>query len=136
MSEEKYHSASHCKYLIQYHIIWCPKFRFSGLKGDVENTLKQILQKICYDYNYHIKALEVMPDHIHIFVDVPQTVAPCDVVRTLKSISAIELFKVYSQLKKFYAGCGALWAGGYFVSTVERISESTVVKYIEELKND
>ena len=75
MSEEKYHSASHCKYLIQYHIIWCPKFRFSVLKGDVENTLKQILQKICYDYNYHIKALEVMPDHIHIFVDVPQTVA-------------------------------------------------------------
>ena len=100
MSEEKYHSASHCKYLIQYHIIWCPKFRFSVLKGDVENTLKQILQKICYDYNYHIKALEVMPDHIHIFVDVPQTVAPCDVVRTLKSISAIELFKVYPLLKK------------------------------------
>ena len=40
-----------------------------------------------------------MPDHIHIFVDVPQTVAPCDVARTLKSISAIELFKVYPQLK-------------------------------------
>ena len=134
MSEEKYHSASHCKYLIQYHIIWCPKFRFSGLKGDVENTLKQILQKICYDYNYHIKALEVIPDHIHIFVVVPQTVASCDVVRTLKSISAIELFKAHSQLKKFYAGCGALWSGGYFVSTVERISESTVVKYIEEQK--
>ena len=75
MSEEKYHSASHCKYLTQYH-------------------------KICNDYNYHIKALEVIPDHIHIFVDVPQTVAPCDVVRTLKSISAIELFKVYPLLKK------------------------------------
>ena len=99
MSEEQYHSASHCKYLIQYHIIWCPKFRFSVLKGNVEETLKQILQKICDDYNYHIKALEVMPDHIHIFVDVPQTVAPCDVVRTLKSISAIELFKAFPELK-------------------------------------
>ena len=66
----------------------------------------------------------------------PQTVAPCDVVRTLKSISAIELFKVYPQLKKFYARCGALWSGGYFVSTVGHISESTVVKYIEELKDD
>ena len=79
-----------------------------------------------------------MPDHIHIFVDVPQTVVSCDVARTLKSISAIELFKVYPQLKKFYARCGALWSGGYFVSTVdvERISEATVVKYIEELKDD
>ena len=135
MSEEKYHSTSHCKYLIQYHIMWCPEFRFSVLKGNFEDALKQTLQKICNDYNYHIKSLEVMPDHIHIFVDVPQTVAPY-VTRTLKSISAIELFKAYPQFKKFYAGCGALWSGGYFVSTVERISEVAVIKYIEELKND
>ena len=136
MGEEKYHSALHCKYLTQYHIIWCPKFRFLVLKGNVDNSLKQILQKICNDYNYHIKALEVMPDHIHIFIDVPQTVAPCDVARTLKSISAIELFKAYPQLKKFYARCGTLWSGGYFVSTVGHISESTVIKYIEEQKDD
>ena len=92
MSEEKYHSASHCKYLIQYHIIWCPKFRFSVLKGDVENTLKQILQKICYDYNYHIKALEVMPDHIHIFVDVPQTVAPYAMLLELLKVSVLSKY--------------------------------------------
>ena len=95
-----------------------------------------MLQKICKDYNYHIKALEVMPDHIHIFIDVPQTVASCDVARTHKSISTIELFKAYPQLKKFYAGCGVLWARGYFVSTVERISEAAVAKYIEEQKDD
>ena len=77
-----------------------------------------------------------MPDHIHIFVDVRQTVASCDVARTLKSIGAIELFKAYPQLKKFYAKCGALWSGGYFVSTVECISESTVIKYIEKQKDD
>ena len=56
--------------------------------------------------------------------------------RTLKSISAIELFKAYPQLKKFYAGCGTLWSGGYFVSTAERISEAAVVKYIEGQKDD
>jgi len=67
---------------------------------------------------------------------VPQTVASCDVARILKSISAIKSFKVYPQLKELYAGCGALWSGGYFVSTVERISEAAVVKYIKEQKND
>ena len=46
-----------------------------ALKGNADNTLKLILRKICNDYNYHIKSLEVMPDHIHIFIDVPQTVA-------------------------------------------------------------
>ena len=95
MSEEQYHSASHCKYLTQYHIIWCPKFRFSVLQKGADDKLKNILADICNQYGYEIKALEVMPDHIHIFVDCPQTVAPCDIVRTLKSISAIEMFKAF-----------------------------------------
>ena len=67
---------------------------FLVLKGNVEEILKQILQKIYYP----IKALVVMPDHIHILVDVPQIVAQYGVVRTLKSINAIELFKVFPQL--------------------------------------
>ncbi len=132
--ENEYHSGAHCKYLIQYHIIWCPKFRFSVLKNGVDTVLKKILSDICSQYHYQIKALEVMPNHIHIFVDVPHTVAPCDVVRTLKSISAIELFKIYPELKRFYARCGALWSRGSFVSSIGHISEDTVRKYIEEQK--
>lgn len=77
-----------------------------------------------------------MPGHIHICGDVPQTVAPCDVFRTFKNISAVEIFKTYPQLKQFYARCGALWSRRYSVSTVGHISESTVIKYIEEQKND
>ena len=84
---DQYHSAIHCKYLVQYYIIWCPKFRFSMLKDNVELKLKEILQQICDKYNYEIKTLEVIPDHIHIFLDCHQTVAPCDIVRTLKSTS-------------------------------------------------
>jgi len=132
---EQYHSAPHCKYLTQYHIIWCPKFRFSVLKNGCDDTLKSILSNICVRYGYVIKALEVMPDHIHIFIDCPQTVAPCDIARTLKSISAIELFRVYPQLKRFYARAGALWSAGYFVSTEGHISEASVKKYIEEQKH-
>lgn len=129
-----YHSASHCRYLTQYHIIWCPKFRYPVLKDGADETLKNILKDICTRYNYQIKALEVMPDHIHIFLDCPHTAAPCDIARTLKSISAVEMFKAYPQLKRFYARCGALWSSGYFISTVGHISESTVKNYIEEQK--
>lgn len=132
---EQYHRASHCKYLTQYHIIWCPKFRFSVLKDGADETLKNILAGICDRYGYTIKALEIMPDHVHIFVDCPQTVAPCDIARTLKSISAIEMFKEYPQLKRFYARAGVLWSAGYFISSVGHISESTVKKYIEEQKH-
>ena len=129
---ELYHSGAHCRYLAQYHIVWCPKFRYSVLKDGVDARLKEILQEICGKYHYGIKALEVMPDHIHIFVDVPQTVAPCDIVRTLKSRSAISMFKEYPGLRKFYARCGSLWQAGYFISTVGHVSEKTVQRYIEE----
>ena len=67
---------------------------FLVLKGDVEETVKQTLQKIYY----LIKALVVMPDQVHVFVDVPQTAASCDVVGTFKDISAIELVKAFPQL--------------------------------------
>lgn len=127
-----YHSGSHCKYLTQYHVIWCPKFRFSVLTGDVATSLKKILHGICDRYDYKIKALEVMPDHIHIFVDCPVTVAPCDIARTLKSLSATGLFGEFPELKRFYARCGHLWSKGYFISTIGQISEQTVRKYIEE----
>ena len=56
-------------------------------------------------------------------------------VITLKSISAIEMFKAYPQLKQFYSRCGVLWSRGYFVSTVGHISEAAVKKYIEEQKD-
>ena len=73
------------------------KIQIFCITGQYRCYIKNNTSKICDNYKYHIKAFELMPDHIHIFVDVPQTVAPCDIVRTLKSISAIELLKKYPQ---------------------------------------
>src|SRR5690625_1469426 len=128
MSE--YNISGHAKYLDQYHIIWCPKFRFDVLKADVAKDLEGILDVISKEYMYEIKAIEVMPDHIHLFVSTKQTVAPVDIVRTLKSISTIELFKKYPRLKSFYSKAGSLWSQEYFVSTVGKVSEKTIKRYI------
>lgn len=68
------------------------------------------------------------------FVSTKPTVAPTDMVRTFKSISAIELFKKFPNLKKFYARCGSLWSKGYFASTVGKVIEETVKRYIQEQK--
>ena len=130
----EYKSLNHCKYLVQYHLIWCPKFRYNVLKGNVEETLKRILAEICNKDEYEILELEVMADHIHIFVSAKPTVAPTDIVRTLKSITAIQLFKEFPALKKFYSRCGSLWSKGYFVSTIGKVSAETIQKYIQEQK--
>lgn len=131
----QYNTLNHCKFLLQYHIIWCPKFRFNVLKNGVDESLKDILLKISNRYGYEIKEMEIMPDHIHIFISTKPTVAPSDVVRTLKSISAIELFKQYPELKKFYSRCGSLWSKGYFASSIGNVSEETVRRYIQEQKS-
>lgn len=49
MKNENYHRASHCKYLVQYHIIWCPKFRCDGM----DESLKKILSEVCDAYGYY-----------------------------------------------------------------------------------
>ena len=132
--DNQYHSASHSVYLTQYHIVWCPKFRFRVLTPERQEKLKQILHGICNKYNYVIKALEVIPDHIHIFVDVPQAISPCEAVRTLKSISAIQMLHDDAQLRSFYSRCGVLWSRGHFVSSVGYVGSATIQKYIEEQK--
>lgn len=130
MIMSNYQRLNHCKFSLQYHLIWCPKFRFSVLKNGVDETLKEILIQISNQYQYEIKAIEVMPDHIHLLISTKPTVAPTDVVRTLKSLSAIELFKLYPELKRFYGRCGSLWSKGYFASTIGSVSEETVKEYI------
>ena len=132
--ENNYNTLNHCKFLVQYHIIWCPKFRYNVLTENIQNELKNILIDISDKYDYCIKEVEVMPDHVHIFLSVKPTVAPTDVVRTLKSISAITLLKQNPKLKVFYGKCGSLWSKGYFVSTIGNVSEETVRQYIQEQK--
>lgn len=125
-----YIMADHCVYLIQYHIVWCPKFRYSVLNDPIDRELKSIIYTICQKYGYKVKALEIMPDHIHIFVGSPHTVAPSQVVKTLKSCSARMLFEQVPWLKQFYGRCGSMWSRGYFISSIGCISEETVKRYI------
>ena len=133
MSRKPYHSASHCKYLIQYHIIWCPKFRFSVLHGKADMTLKQILQKICEDYGYRIKALEVMPDHIHLLLDCKPQFFISDMIKIMKGNIARQMFLAHPELKKELLG-GHLWNPSYCAVTVSDRSREQVCSYIEGQK--
>ena len=133
MSRKPYHSASHCKYLIQYHIIWCPKFRFSVLHGKADMTLKQILQKICEDYGYRIKELEVMPDHIHLLLDCKPQFFISDMIKIMKGNLARQLFLAHPELKRELWG-GHLWNPSYCAVTVSDRSREQIMAYIEGQK--
>lgn len=131
----KYQVTNHCKYLCQYHIILCPKFRFSVLQGKIEDEIKKIVDNICFRYKYDIAELEIMKDHIHLLIKAKPTVAPMDIVRICKSILTVELFNKFSYLKNFYGKCGCLWSLGKFISTVGVVDENTIKEYIQNQKS-
>lgn len=123
--------------MCQYHIIWCPKFRYPVLSEDVVLELKKnIFPEIAKRYEYDIIEQEVMDDHIHLFVGAKPSVAPLDIVRIFKSISAIKIFQKFERLKKFYSRCGSMWSSGKFISSIGFVSEETIKKYIRDQKDN
>lgn len=130
--EEKHGSHSVSK--IGYHIIWCPKFRHPVLVDAVAIELKNILNQTCVTYDWILHELEIMPDHVHLFIQTNPTDAPSDVAKTLKSISAVHLFNKFPALKgqKFW-GTG-LWSPSTYYGSVGEMSEDIVRKYIQNQK--
>lgn len=120
-------------YSIQYHLVWCVKYRHRVLSGSVEDDLKQILLKIASDNDFAIQEIEMNEDHIHLLLEcTPQHYIP-SVVKALKGVSARLLFKSHPELKKKLWG-GHLWNPSYFVATVSENTEEQIRSYIRNQK--
>lgn len=131
---ETLHSA-HATHSLGYHVIWCPKYRHEALKDAVEIELKRILAETCKHYGWVLHELEIMPDHVHLFVQCDHATAPVEVAEALKSISAVHIFNKFPKLKgrKFW-GSG-LWSPGAYYASVGHISEDAVKQYIQAQKD-
>jgi putative transposase len=122
----QYKSTRHVKYLCNYHFVWIPKYRRTILTGKVAEYAKEVLKNIAKELDCEIIALEVMPDHVHLFVNCPPRYSPAYLANYFKGKSARLI------LKKFPLGKGKLWTRSYFVSTAGNVSNETIKKYIEE----
>jgi len=121
----------HAVYDLKYHIVWIPKYRKDILDKEISDYLKATFNKIAEEYGFRIDTMEVMEDHVHIFVEVPPRYSPAQVVQIMKSISAREVFKVFPDLRK-QLWAGELWNDGYFVRSVgDEVTADVIRKYIE-----
>ena len=114
-------------YLINYHVIWCPKRRKPILVGSVKNILENIIQEVAKEKGVEILALEIQPDHLHLFISAYPTIAIHKLVKAFKGRSSHYLRSEFSHLLKI----PSLWTHSYFVSTAGNISNQTIQKYIE-----
>ena len=121
----------HAVYDLKYHLVWIPKYRKDIFSAEVSEYVKVVFGKIAGEYKFSIDTMEVMEDHVHIFVEVPPRYSPAEVVQIMKSISAREVFKKFPKLRK-QLWAGELWNDGYFVRSVgDKVTADIIRKYIQ-----
>ena len=121
-------------YSIQYHIVWCVKYRKKVLTPKIEESLTNILNKIAKDNNFTILECNGDLDHIHLLIDCsPQHYIP-DIMKALKGVSARLLMKEYGEELRKQLWGGHLWNPSYFVATVSENTETQIRNYIKSQK--
>ena len=118
-------------YKNQFHIIFCPKYRRKVLVDGVDDRLKELLYDIAKSHDVTIKALEVMPDHVHMFIEFDPRLVLHKIVKDFKGISSHALREEFPWLK---SRIPTLWTRSYFSCSVGHISEKTISRYINEQK--
>ena len=124
----------HSVYNLNYHIIFVTKYRHNVIAGKVEEFVKAKLEELCILYGWELISMELMPDHIHIFVTAEPKIAPLAIASTLKSILTVEVFKQFPNLKKKYFWGSGLFSRGCYYGSAGTVSAASIKKYIEEQK--
>lgn len=127
-----YRSNRNVVFSCKYHVIWCPKYRRSVLADGVDDALKQIVLRICEARLAKLIEIEVMPDHVHLLVDVDPQYGIHRLVKEIKGVSSRELRQSFPSLKRRLP---TLWTNSYFVATVGGAPLEIVKQYIENQKH-
>lgn len=122
-------------YSLQYHVVWCTKYRKAVLTGGIDTELKAYLHQLAEEYDFRILAEEVMPDHVHLLLDCKPQFFPSDMVKILKGNTARWLFMNHPELKDQLWG-GHLWNPSYCIVTVSDRSLEQVGEYIRSQKEN
>ena len=133
MKKNTWKSTQNAVYEINYHFVWSTKYRKPVLVPPIDGALKEIFVQTAKEHGYELLGMEVMPDHVHLFLSAPPAVSPAVIAKVLKGTSARRLFMAFPDLKRQLWG-GHLWNPSYYVGTAGHVSAETIKRYIEEQK--
>lgn len=124
-----YRNTRNVKHLLNYHFIWIPKYRNSILtKEPIKKIIKDTIEELGHNHGYEVLALEIMPDHVHLFVSVLPKYAPSNLMNIIKGTTGRRVAKEFPEVK----ANGSIWTRSYFVATIGNVSSETIKKYIED----
>lgn len=128
----KYKSNLSVVYSCKYHVIWCPKYRKSVLIDGVDVRLKEIIRDVAKECNAEILELEVMPDNVHLLVEVDPQYGIHRLIKLMKGRSSRLIRTEFRWIK---SRLPTLWTNSYFVSTIGGAPLEVVKQYIEQQKH-
>lgn len=123
----QWRSQGHVRWYCGYHIIIVPKYRQRTPYGGALKLLGELLRKICTRYGVEVVEGHVMPDHVHMCLEIPPKTDVSEFIGKLKGKSTILLHQRYGR-KKSFKGLN-FWSRGYCVSTIG-LKEAQVLEYI------
>jgi putative transposase len=123
--------SKHSVYDLKYHYVWIPKYGKKILTAEVADSAKQVFKRIADEYDMIIDRMEVVEDHVHIFLESPPRLSPAQIVQILESISVRELFRQYPHLRGKLWG-GRLWSDGFFARAAgDEVTGDVIRRYIK-----
>ena len=131
MSSARYTKHAGSVYTLHYHFVWCPKYRRKVLHGAIADRLKELVHEKATLLGVSVEGLEVMPDHVHLFVAASPTDAPQYLANQFKGYTSRVLREEFPGLK---SRLPSLWSRSYYVGSAGHVSAETIQNYIEQQK--
>ena len=132
MSESEYIHKSHNVSVLLYHFVCPAKYRRIVFSEAVDESLKDICLEISKRYQIRFLEIGVDKDHVHFLIQSIPRMSPTQIITTVKSLTAREIFKKHPDVKEKLWG-GEFWTDGYFVNTVSKFGDETSIsKYVRD----
>ncbi len=128
----EYKSNNNVIYSCKYHVVWCPKYRRKVLVRSIAERLKELIQETCDEIKTDIIEMEIMPDHVHLLLEVDPQYGIHKAVKLIKGKTSRVLRQEFAELR---SRLPTLWTNSYFVSTVGGAPLAIIKQYIENQKN-
>lgn len=128
---KEYESNNNIVYSCKYHVVWCPKYRRKVLTGSIADRLRELLLDYAKTIHTDIIEMEILPDHVHMLIEVDPQFGIHKAVKSLKGYTSKILREEFPILK---TKLPTLWTNSYFVSTTSDAPLDAIKKYISQQK--
>lgn len=127
----RYRRNAGATFSLKYHLVWCPKYRRKVLVPPYDARLREIIAEVAAEFEMIVHAVELMPDHVHLFVEADPTLSVAEIVTRFKGRSSRLMRQEFPALR---SRLPTLWSRSYYAGSVGHVSAKVVEAYIAAQK--